>query len=71
MMRAIGILGLLIVSSNLRKLAVPLSQLSSEQLEQAKAEFEAELEALVTAQGIWNDKTTFFVLGRKQLSVSR
>jgi len=70
MMRAIDILGLLIVSSNLRKLAVPLSQLSSEQLEQAKAEFEAELEALVT-QGIWNDETTFFVFGRKQPSVSR
>ena len=49
----------------------PLSQLSSEQLEQAKAEFEAELEALVTAQGIWNDETTFFVFGRKQPSVSR
>lgn len=43
----------------------PLSQLSSEQLEQAKAKFEAELEALVTEQGIWNDITIFFTFGRK------
>lgn len=43
----------------------PMSQLSSEQLEQAKAEFEAELEALVTEQGIWNDVTIFFTFGRK------
>ncbi|MGB7442008.1 MAG: methyltransferase domain-containing protein [Coleofasciculaceae cyanobacterium] len=43
----------------------PLKQLSSQQLEQAKAEYEAELEALVTDKGIWNDITTFFVFGRK------
>jgi ubiquinone/menaquinone biosynthesis C-methylase UbiE len=43
----------------------PLSQLSSEQLEQIKAEFDAELEALVTEQGIWNDLTIFFTFGRK------
>ncbi len=43
----------------------PLSQLSSEQLAQAKAEFETELEALQTEQGIWNDITTFYVYGRK------
>jgi hypothetical protein len=43
----------------------PLSQLSSEQLAQAKIEFEAELEALQTEQGIWNDLTTFYVYGRK------
>lgn len=43
----------------------PLSQLSSEQLEQAKAEFDAELEALMTEQGIWNDETTFLTFGRK------
>lgn len=42
-----------------------LNQLSSEQLEQAKAEYEVELKALVTDKGIWNDITTFFVLGRK------
>ncbi|HEY9635948.1 MAG TPA: methyltransferase domain-containing protein [Coleofasciculaceae cyanobacterium] len=44
----------------------PLSQLSSEQLEQAKAEFDAELEALVTEQGIWNDITTFYTFGHKR-----
>jgi len=43
----------------------PLSQLSSEQLVQAKAEFETELAALQTEQGIWNDVTTFYVYGRK------
>lgn len=42
-----------------------LGQLEPEQLEQAKAEYFAELEALVTDKGIWNDITTFFVLGRK------
>lgn len=48
----------------------PLSQLSLEQLEQAKAEFEAELEALVTEQGIWNDITIFFTFGRKPIDHS-
>lgn len=43
----------------------PLSQLSSEQLEQLKAEFDASVEALVTDKGIWNDTTTFFAFGRK------
>lgn len=43
----------------------PLSQLSSQQLAQIKAEFEAELEALKTEQGIWNDITIFFTFGRK------
>ncbi|WP_026733786.1 class I SAM-dependent methyltransferase [Fischerella sp. PCC 9605] len=43
----------------------PLSQLSSLALEQAKARFDAELEALVTDQGIWNDITVFFTFGRK------
>ncbi len=42
-----------------------LSQLSSEQLVQAKAEFEAELEALQTEQGIWDDLTTWYIRGRK------
>jgi ubiquinone/menaquinone biosynthesis C-methylase UbiE len=45
----------------------PLSQLSSEQLEQAKAEFEAELDVLVTEQGIWNDITIFFTFGCKPI----
>ncbi|HEY9604617.1 MAG TPA: methyltransferase domain-containing protein [Allocoleopsis sp.] len=43
----------------------PLSQLSSQQLERIKTEFDAELETLVTKQGIWNDITTFFAFGRK------
>ncbi len=43
-----------------------LSQLSSMQLAQAKAEFEAELEALQTEQGIWGDLTTLYILGCKQ-----
>ncbi len=43
----------------------PLSTLSTEQLAQAKAEFEAEIEALQTPQGIWNDITTFYVFGQK------
>lgn len=46
-------------------LCSPLLKLSPEQLEQAKAEYLAELEALVTDQGIWNDITTFFIIGRK------
>ncbi len=43
----------------------PLSILSTEQLAQAKADFEAELEALETEQGIWNDLTTFYLFGQK------
>lgn len=43
----------------------PLLQLSPEKLEQCKAEYLAEVQALATKQGIWNDVTTFFVLGRK------
>ena len=42
-----------------------LSQLSSAQLAQAKAEFDAELESLQTEQGIWDDLTTLYILGRK------
>lgn len=42
-----------------------LSQLSSKQLAQARAKFEAELEAIQTKQGVWNDITTFYALGRK------
>ena len=47
-------------------LCYQLMQLKPEQLEEAKAEYLAELEALVTDKGIWNDITTFFVLGRKE-----
>ncbi|BAY09910.1 class I SAM-dependent methyltransferase [Calothrix sp. NIES-2098] len=43
----------------------PLLQLSPEELTQAKAEFDAELGALQTEQGIWNDITIFYVFGRK------
>ncbi len=42
-----------------------LSQFSSVQLVQAEAEFEAELEVLQTEQGIWDDLTTLYILGRK------
>ncbi|NDJ21251.1 methyltransferase domain-containing protein [Nostoc sp. B(2019)] len=41
------------------------SKLSSEQLAQAKAEFEAKLEALQTDQGVWDELTTWYVIGRK------
>ncbi|GGA15230.1 hypothetical protein [Okeania sp. KiyG1] len=43
----------------------PLSKLSTEQLNQAKLEFENELKSLQTDQGIWNDITTFYIYGRK------
>ncbi|MEM9768982.1 MAG: methyltransferase domain-containing protein [Cyanobacteria bacterium P01_D01_bin.71] len=42
-----------------------LSQLSSAQLAQVKAEFDAELESLRTEQGIWDDLTTLYILGSK------
>ena len=41
----------------------PLLNLESPQLEQLKAEYVTELEALVTEKGIWNDITTYFVIG--------
>ncbi|NES83038.1 MAG: methyltransferase domain-containing protein [Moorea sp. SIO2B7] len=44
----------------------PILQLSSEQLAQAKVEFDAELEALQTEQGIWNDITIFYTFGKKR-----
>ncbi|NER04636.1 MAG: class I SAM-dependent methyltransferase, partial [Okeania sp. SIO3C4] len=43
----------------------PITQLSSEEIEQMKAEFEEELERLIKPEGIWNNGTTFLVLGRK------
>ncbi|OUL19414.1 methyltransferase domain-containing protein [Nostoc sp. 106C] len=43
----------------------PLLQLSPEKLAQARSEFDAELEALQTEQGIWNDITIFYAFGRK------
>lgn len=50
---------------NPHPLSRPLLQLKPEQLQQLKTECLAALEALVTDKGIWNDITTFFVLGRK------
>ncbi|NMG21629.1 class I SAM-dependent methyltransferase [Brasilonema bromeliae] len=47
------------------KFSNTLFQLSPEQLEEIKAEFDAQLQALVTEHGIWNDGTCFFVFGRK------
>lgn len=44
----------------------PLGQLSREELQQAKAEYFTQLEALETDKGIWNDITTFFIVGRKK-----
>ncbi|MBU7583830.1 MAG: methyltransferase domain-containing protein [Nostoc sp. TH1S01] len=46
----------------------PLLQLSTEQLKAVKIEFELELSALETAQGIWNDITVFFTFGRKPVN---
>lgn len=43
----------------------PLSRLSEVQLEQAKAAFEAELEARQTEQGVWENITTWYVISRK------
>lgn len=42
-----------------------LLQLAPEKVEQCKTEYIAEIGALATEQGIWNDITTFFVLARK------
>lgn len=42
----------------------PLLQVP-EKLQQCKVEYIAELEALATDEGIWNDITTFFVLAHK------
>ena len=42
----------------------PISQLSETQLAQARAEFDAELEARQTEKGIWNDTTVFYAFGR-------
>ncbi|MBR8835156.1 MAG: hypothetical protein DSM106950_14260 [Stigonema ocellatum SAG 48.90 = DSM 106950] len=42
-----------------------VKELPPERLEQLKAEYIAQVEATATDQGIWNDVTTFFVLGSK------
>jgi ubiquinone/menaquinone biosynthesis C-methylase UbiE len=46
----------------------PLLKLTSEQLVQAKANFDAELEQLQTPQGIWDDGTIFYAFGQKVVS---
>jgi ubiquinone/menaquinone biosynthesis C-methylase UbiE len=43
----------------------PLSHLSSAELTQMKVEYDAEIEALNTEKGIWNDVTTFYIFGSK------
>jgi len=48
----------------------PLSKLSPEQLSQVHAEFENELQAMETEQGVWNDITTFYVFGRKPMETN-
>jgi len=44
-----------------------VKELPPERLEQLKAEYIAQVEATATDKGIWNDVTTFFVLGSKYL----
>ncbi|ALF52473.1 methyltransferase [Nostoc piscinale CENA21] len=46
----------------------PLLQLSTEQIEAVKSEFELELSALETEKGIRNDITVFFTFGRKPVN---
>lgn len=43
----------------------PLAGMSTEQLSDARADFEHAIEELNTQQGIWNDMTTFYVFGEK------
>ncbi len=52
-------------SISLRVLGDRLSQLSSTELSHLKAEFESELVALQTEQGLWDDLTTWYILARK------
>jgi hypothetical protein len=52
-------------ATSLRVVGNSLSQLLSAQLSQIKAEFEAELAALQTEQGLWDDLTTLYIIARK------
>lgn len=52
-------------ATSLRVAGNNLSQLSSAQLSQIKAEFDAELAALQTEQGLWDDLTTLYIMARK------
>jgi ubiquinone/menaquinone biosynthesis C-methylase UbiE len=52
-------------ATSLRVAGNSLLQLSSAQLSQIKAEFDAELATLQTEQGLWDDLTTLYVMARK------
>lgn len=43
----------------------PLTELSQLELEQCKTEYYLAVENLATDKGVWNDKTTFFVVAEK------
>ena len=43
----------------------PLKNLTPEQLDNARADYEREMEKLSTENGVWNDMTTFYVYGEK------
>ncbi len=55
-------------ATSLRVSGNDLSKLSSVQLSQIKAEFDTELEALQTEQGLWDDLTTLYIKARKPKS---
>ncbi|MBD1852978.1 methyltransferase domain-containing protein [Cyanobacteria bacterium FACHB-502] len=55
-------------STSLKVLGNGLSQLSSAQLAQAKAEFDAELESFRTKEGIWDNLTTLYILAGNRSS---
>ncbi len=43
----------------------PLSQLSEAELDRLQVEYRTELEKLATDEGVWLDRTTYFVIARK------
>jgi protein-L-isoaspartate(D-aspartate) O-methyltransferase len=43
----------------------PLLHLSDEQIQPLLAEFRAEVEKIATNEGVWQEKTIFFVIGKK------
>ncbi len=45
-----------------------VQHLNSEQLNAVKAQYLVELETLVTQQGIWNDLTLYYMVGRKPIA---
>jgi cyclopropane fatty-acyl-phospholipid synthase-like methyltransferase len=52
-------------ATSLRVSGNNLPKLSSTQLSQIKAEFDAELESLQTEQGLWDDLTTLYIMAHK------